>query len=294
MSNFYIEKPYYPLDRYGVDFFYQTFEGDKLGCVIPHIHPAVELLFIDKGNFLVSAGGIEFEAGEGRCVVFCSESIHQLRQLQCGSSYYVLKLTPGFISALSEERNLSDYLLSLSPARKGCFYIDGCFEGELGFYLSKLIANLRGEEYCADIIKSASAGGILATVLREISCEKTSQGSFANQRLTDKIYAAISYINEHYSEDISVEDLSRLSMMSYGYFAKRFKAVTGKSFREYLMQIRCDRAKRALLTTEKPITEIGLECGFGSHAYFTASYKRCVGETPSASRKSRLDYIKEH
>jgi AraC-like DNA-binding protein len=55
---------------------------------------------------------------------------------------------------------------------------------------------------------------------------------------------------------------------------------------EYLNNYRVEMASRALITTDKPITEIAFSCGFNDLSYFIKTFKKCKGITPKSFRNS--------
>ena len=87
---------------------------------------------------------------------------------------------------------------------------------------------------------------------------------------------------------IGVQDCSRVACMSYSYFSRSFRAITGKNFKEYLNQIRVAHAEKALLTTDRSVTEVANHCGYDNVSYFISVYKHLKGETPHATAKRRV------
>ena len=67
-----------------------------------------------------------------------------------------------------------------------------------------------------------------------------------------------------------------------------FKEGTGMTPMEYLMEYRIKNADIQLKTTEKSISDIAYECGFGDSAYFSRCYKKRRGITPSAARRNMI------
>ena len=59
----------------------------------------------------------------------------------------------------------------------------------------------------------------------------------------------------------------------------------GKTFKEYLVSIRLAKAKSILLSTNIPITDVALACGYTNLSYFIAEYKKAFGKTPKQVRK---------
>jgi len=68
--------------------------------------------------------------------------------------------------------------------------------------------------------------------------------------------------------------------MSYSYFSRSFRRVTGLSFKKYLNQTRINRAEQMLLTGNGSVSEIAMECGYNSISYFISVYKSIKGTTP--------------
>ena len=73
--------------------------------------------------------------------------------------------------------------------------------------------------------------------------------------------------------------------IGYSLFRKIFKAYTGFSPNQYLIELRINKAKDLLRTTNMPINEVGFEVGFQSHYYFSKLFKEKSGQTPSDWRK---------
>ena len=96
---------------------------------------------------------------------------------------------------------------------------------------------------------------------------------------------AAEFINEKYSENISVRDIAGAIALSPSHFSRLFKKETGLSPQEYLIHVRLDRAKSFLLRSRKSVTEIALQCGFSSSAHFSSSFMKRFGKTPSEFKK---------
>lgn len=95
------------------------------------------------------------------------------------------------------------------------------------------------------------------------------------------------YIRENYSRDISLDDVSREANISPYYFSKLFKDSTGQNFIEYLTNIRIEKAKELLLTTESSMKEICLMVGYSDPNYFSRTFKKNVGVTPTEYKENR-------
>ena len=95
------------------------------------------------------------------------------------------------------------------------------------------------------------------------------------------------YIEEHYSEKITLEDLSSSIHMNKNYFCRFFKEKAGKTPFAYLNEYRINQAAGELMKTDLPITEIALNSGFENMSYFIRQFKHYRGCTPSVFRQER-------
>lgn len=96
---------------------------------------------------------------------------------------------------------------------------------------------------------------------------------------------AKAYIEENFSREISLDDVSRMVNVSPYYFSKLFKEESGENFIEYLTRIRMDRAKQLLEQKEKSIKEISLETGYADPNYFSRLFKKQTGMSPREYRE---------
>lgn len=96
---------------------------------------------------------------------------------------------------------------------------------------------------------------------------------------------ALRYIDLNYNLQITLEDVAETINLAPTYLSRKFKKVTGLTFKEYLTQIRIKQASQALLTTDDSITKIAMDCGFMSSNYFKDSFRKMTGVSPRAFRK---------
>lgn len=93
------------------------------------------------------------------------------------------------------------------------------------------------------------------------------------------------YIQEHYRENISLEDLLASTNYSKSHFIRLFKASTGMNYTDYLNRFRIEKACRDLIYTNKNVTEIATENGFNNIQYFSKIFKKYMECTPKQYQK---------
>jgi AraC-like DNA-binding protein/ligand-binding sensor protein len=98
------------------------------------------------------------------------------------------------------------------------------------------------------------------------------------------ITRAKEFINEHKTEEISLDDVAKKVNMSTFYFCKMFKKATGVTFTEYLSLVRVSKAKNLLLNPNLRISEIAFEVGFQSLTHFNRVFRKIVGQSPTHYR----------
>ena len=103
--------------------------------------------------------------------------------------------------------------------------------------------------------------------------------------LQEEIDYARKYFNEHYNEDISIEEYAQSRGMSVSWFLRNFKQMTMKSPMQYILTIRINNAVSLLETTDYNVTEISTIIGYDNPLYFSRIFKKQKGVSPSDYRK---------
>ena len=100
----------------------------------------------------------------------------------------------------------------------------------------------------------------------------------------DIIKEILSYIEAHYMEKITIDDLSRLICKSAGHTIRIFKYYTGHTPIEYIKKYRIMKACQLLDLTSYPIKRVAIETGYKSVSHFIADFKALKSQTPQEYR----------
>jgi AraC-like DNA-binding protein len=84
---------------------------------------------------------------------------------------------------------------------------------------------------------------------------------------------------------LDVPALARAAHVSPAHFSRQFRATFGEPPHRYLQRRRVERAMELLRETDRPVTEICFDVGFGSLGTFSRTFRALVGEPPSAYRR---------
>lgn len=100
------------------------------------------------------------------------------------------------------------------------------------------------------------------------------------------IEGPVEYIREHYSRPINIEELAELAHLSVSALERRFKKHLAKTPNQFINEIRLENARKLLVETRLPISQIAYQCGFAEPSYFSKQFRRLFGEIPSQMREN--------
>ncbi len=104
-----------------------------------------------------------------------------------------------------------------------------------------------------------------------------------------KLSHAIAYIEKHYADDITLNDLAQTSGYSERQLTRLFQSTFSASPKQYITKLRIQKAQQLLPDPTHSIGEIAWRCGFADQNYFSRVFRSETGETPSAYRHRRKE-----
>ena len=123
------------------------------------------------------------------------------------------------------------------------------------------------------------------TQLEKIMCNLT---DYVQRPLySEGIAAAVRYLDEHFREDLTLQQLSDVACLNYEYFSRRFKKEVGMNYSEYLLQRRLEEGMHLLSTTDALVGDIAAEVGLSNGSYFSSAFKKTYGLSPNEFRKKQ-------
>lgn len=109
----------------------------------------------------------------------------------------------------------------------------------------------------------------------------------------EKVNAVLAYIVENFKDEISLEEAAAIAGMTLNAFCKYYKRLTRKTFMETVIDYRINYATQQLIQTDKPVSEICFDCGFGDVSHFYKLFKRKMLLSPLKYRKKfMIDMMK--
>ena len=276
-----------PLRENGIHFFkMKTLPPFEMATHL-HMHDAIEFIYVVEGSIKVSYDDKDFVAFPGDLILFRSRGIHCMYTEGCEkNNYYVLKISLDFLTKIFNPSTSQRILLRFLVFDSNFKYIWRSEELKGTNIYNSLCGLIRENEEPSKLSVVNQLSHVLS-IVHEVYGE-SSVDVEKQEIVSGPIYKALIYVNDNFDSDISAEEISKRFGMSLGHFSRSFKAIVGKSFRDYVIQIRLNKADQLILNSDMSIIEIAMVCGYPSVSHFIAQYKKFKGSTPLKTRKANL------
>lgn len=239
-----------------------------------HLHDCYEFVYISEGSCLYIVDGKEFMLSTGDIIFTCPNSLHSFSfPKECMFDRQFLHVYPNLIKAFpdiaaklflagSEHKNhIPSYLVEQ-------YKLDKYFSE-----LHKYSDNAMNETF---MIAYSCAMGLISKISIILSNVDMRNTASINNKNISKI---LQYIDCHFLEPISLNDIAESIYMSTVYICKLFKRETGMTLKSYINMYRIVKAKNLILDGEK-ISSLHNKCGFENYSTFYRSFIKYVGMSP--------------
>ncbi len=235
-----------------------------------HGHDFYELQIFLRGTTTEIVNGEKYIATRGSIIFLTPEDIHECRDFVNEELYNIqfeeTAVSPKILEALVQSE------IKFVRIENWVFEEEMT---ELCKILQKRFSNAKIKEYNSRILDS-----ILLLILHDLKLAKND-----TKHKNNNIQTAIMYIRTHFKENPSLSEIAEKVHLNERYFCAKFKEYTGKSYKEYLKEVKLKYAKNILTTTDFPIIEVATQSGYGSQSHFNREFKSFYGFSPLEMRK---------
>ncbi len=135
-----------------------------------------------------------------------------------------------------------------------------------------------------DVNAEVMTSGLIVQLLT-IALTSTGKAEMIDSALRQKLQTVNLYIEENFTEDISLEQLSSEFYISKYYLSREYKKIYGKTIFQHVISCRINYGKHLLRFSDKSIEEIAHQCGFNDQSYFVRQFKKSENVTCFAYRR---------
>ena len=251
-----------------------------------HWHSEFEINLVVRGQGEFTCGSEKFTAQPGDLLIIPPNQLHAAYPLQRQELVYcALVFHPALLGANAGDRCAAECVRPLlSGTLKIVPHITPEAEGypQLRACVDTVLDCVSQRNPHADLL-------LKSELLRLFWLLEGNESLLSREQLQESgredMRPAMEYLMEHFREEISVEELAKLSHLSKSYFMSCFKRAAGVSAMEYLAQLRVHAACEALSGGEERVSEIAYRCGYGNLSNFNRQFKRIAGCSPKEYRK---------
>lgn len=250
-----------------------------------HWHKEIEIVVLYEGNVSLETAKESIILKKGDGVFINSEELHYFKKLgdeKCVLISYVFDksfvigdkgsiIERKYIEPLVQNKTLSLFKISEKLSRK----------------LEEVFFEYEDKKFGVEInIRNILSSVLLEIIIenREKLIEKKTYKNLDNQR----IKGMLDFIQKNYSNELTLKEIGEAVFIGERETLRCFARTIGISPIEYLKKYRVKVAANLLTTTDLPVTEICIQCGFNSPSYFSKSFQRVFNVTPREYRKNKI------
>ena len=271
-------------------------KGTSRELAVPHAHDYLQIWYVLRGSFRHVVDNRDYIQAAGDLLIVPPYTSHQIDTSRSEDVEFIFcDMADNFLNLFPEgmEKNTLFNLTCLRPlmynAASATPFLS--FTGEAAQRIESLYLELLTEykKACnlSPIYIRSDLVRLLALIAEEYDRAAPQKDGAVYARYRIALQDAMDYIELHYTEPISREEVCKIALMSVSSFSYVFKQITGQTFMEYLHLLRIRCAQKLLRETSLSVTEICLNCGFSDITHFGRIFKKNTGLSPN-------QYLKLH
>jgi len=246
---------------------------------LEHAHRDIELIYMIKGQLQVKITNNTYHLDKSDFILVNSNDFHSF-QTEKDNLFVIFHFNYLELSSLLAHKNLVFNCNSIDHSHSSDKEFRVVIEELLSVYMQQhQDSEVESLEKTFKLISLLKLNYLKSTNQLEIQSYSTSKGQ--NERLAE----IMEYIQSNYREPLTLEEVAGLHYISVPYLSKFFKKQTGKTFSQYLNEIRLAHAVNELVNSSKPITRIALDNGFPNLAAFNRVFNESYQLKPVEYRK---------
>lgn len=268
--------PEFPVDYYYVDEKHSNYNMPF------HWHKEWEIIYILEGELLLSIDGQELCAQRGDVVLLREGTLHGGVPKDCIYECFDFYFHGLFANVLSVKEHLRPFYRHVfSPVLYYPHTSDICSIVE---EMLSAFRNTKEEGFCK-LMTLSTITRLFATIYEKGYYHHNTETKSDISTKIEQLKPVLEYIEANFSKSLSLTELSGIIGMNPKYFCRFFSSITQQTPMNYVNYYRIEQAASLLSSTDRSVTDVGLDCGFNDTCHFVKTFKKYKGVTPKQYQK---------
>ena len=255
--------------------------GNRQRDTVCNWHKNPEFFLITGGKGHIRCGANDYDLTAGDLVVVNSGRLHRIYS-KTGIDYLCLIVDEQFCR--ENGLNIAETVLEENF----------CDSETERLFLEATALLKHGTEHLSPTKTARVRCAVLQLLIDLFECHPATAPAVEHQRNAPdaRIKEVLSYLNDHYTESLTLDEIAHAVGLSKYHLAREFKKHTDQTIVTYLNTLRCKNAEQCI-RDGMTVTQAALDNGFETLSYFSRTYKQLMGRSPSQIRESPKSNTKE-
>lgn len=254
--------------------------------MVNHWHNDFEFTYISAGEMSYSVNGMPIRLSEGQMIFVNSARMHYNFWDKGENGDFICTI---FHPSMLDKRWAEKYMDSIIGSNAPSYIVfrpEILREKRIIDMVLKLNETAEKQEDGYELRVMACIYEISLSLMEYMKAapDKTPE----NNKKLEALHRMIGFVQQNYSEKISLADIAAAGFVSRTVCCEIFRKLAGRTPVEYLTEYRISRSTDLLSSGDMSITEIADACGYGGSSYFTETFRRIMGCTPTEFRQKLL------
>lgn len=254
----------------------------RIGNVSRHWHQSLELIVVMKGQVDIIVNNVPFRLEAGDLILINSNEVHELHSEDATMIALQIKL-----------ELLKEVVVDIKKMYFDCNTAN-TEHPEMFRNIKRIVAQILQHNINASEFVDLKNASLVYELIFELCTHFSSDEQdtvYQSKESLDRLRRILEYINSHYADNISLQEVAKHEYLSVPYLSKYFKKKLGLSFSEYLKDLRLHYAVNDLLNESLTIDKIATKNGFPNVRSFVTTFTEKYGELPSIWRKKHAEEV---
>lgn len=266
-----------------MDDFWIEYRKDEQGF---HIHRHVEHRYqgvlVTRGKVRYMVGDREYLLSNGDLIVLNTLEEHTLEVLEYPYARYIFQIRPEFFQSEIKYPEIISIFVSRPPGFSHRCHVPIEMWERVCRTMDSMLREVSVRDTYWKLMVGCGLREIFVPLFRSIP---ESFGSYKVDTNASLAFQVQNYLDQHYMEDILMDELAERFYAHKSHLSHVFKQVTGYSIMQYVISLRINKAKAMLLQGNESVSEVAVACGYTDFAHFSKQFRKFENCSPSEYRK---------